>query len=394
MLQETADVVVVGGGINGVCVAYNLAKLGVRRVLLLEKSFLAAGGTGKSAAIVRMHYDNRPEAELAWAAYPTFRHWDSLVGYGTCGFVQTGYLLIPPPRENRKLVANIAMLQDVGIETCLIDRDKVSEMFPALCCDDIISAGWEPLAGYADPSSTVNGIAQAARTLGAEIRQGVMVMGIRTKDDQVVGVSTTAGNISCPVVLLATGGWTSALTAPLGLELPIKSTRGQVFQVKRPSEYAAPVPHPTIMDYAQGIFCRPETGSITIGGTDEVDTGPIDPDRYSEELNADFVERIVDCLPRRMPFMEDALFMGGWAGPMDVTPDRKPILGSAGPEGLFLAVGFSGHGFKTGPAVGKCMAELITEGEAYTVDITPFRPSRWVERKPLISQSAYSEPSR
>lgn len=385
-MTRAADAVVVGGGVMGTSIAYHLARVGMDRVVLLEKKFLAAGGTGKSTAVIRMHYDNEPEARMVHAAFPVFQNWEDVVG-GTCDFVSTGFLMIVRPEDTDKLRANVAMQQRVGINTRLVTADEVREIAPAFYSDDLTIAAYEPDSGYADPAATTYGFARAARERGAELHQGVTVTRVAVEGGRVTGVSTDRGRVSSPVVVLAAGAWSVNLARPLGVELPITPERHQVATLQRPFDVIGG--HPTVIDAALGMYFRPESEHLTLVGTGAGEPG-VDPDNYNEAVDPDFVTLAARKISRRVPAMERGLFRGGWSGVYDVTPDGKPILGAVGPEGLYVAAGFSGTGFKLSPAIGLTMAELITEGRATTVDLTPFRLSRWEEGEPLHGEHAYS----
>ena len=149
-MSSTADAVIVGGGVVGTSVAFHLASLGIGRVVLCERRFLAAGATGKSGALVRMHYTNEPEARLAFASLPYFEHWNDMVGHGTAGFLNTGLLRIVSPENETKLRVNVAMLRGVGIDTTVVGPDDVSRIVPSWNVRDIAAAAFEPKTGCAD----------------------------------------------------------------------------------------------------------------------------------------------------------------------------------------------------------------------------------------------------
>jgi sarcosine oxidase subunit beta len=184
-MSSTADVVVVGAGVVGASVAFHLATRGVRKVVVCERRWPAAGATGKSGALVRMHYSNEPEARLATASLPYFHHWSDVVGRGDCGFLRCGMLRIVAPELEPRLRANMDMLERLGANTRIVGRAELAELVPDWQLDDVPFAAWEPDSGCADPVATTHGFLQRARELGAEIRLHTDVTGIEVNSGRV-----------------------------------------------------------------------------------------------------------------------------------------------------------------------------------------------------------------
>jgi sarcosine oxidase subunit beta len=389
-LPGTADCVVIGGGVIGASLAFHLARMGAGRVVLLERKQLAAGSTGMSSGLVRMHYDNLLEAKIALKSLKTFLHFDEIVG-GDCGFVRTGFLRAVEPHNRENLKANVAMLREIDIDTWLVDREQIREMAPYLNVDDIPLAAYEPDSGYADPHLTTMGFANAARRHGAQVCQGVEVTGIDTKNGRVTGVQTLRGPIDAPVAINAAGPWGGLVAAMVGLELNLTVMHHQVAVVETPPE--VPWPHLTVIDRPHGTYLRPETGRLTLIGTSH-DNYPIGIDRldtYSQSLTYQTRNRVLEHLCARIPAMETAAAHKGHAGIYADTADRYPLLGPVpGVEGFYCAVGFSGHGFKVAPAFGQAMAELILHGRAEAVDLTPLRVTRFDEGRPYRGPHPYT----
>ncbi len=385
-MPTSADAVVIGGGVHGASVAYHLAKKGVR-VILLEKKFLAAGGTGKSTAVVRLHYDNFVESQLVFESWKYFAHWADVVG-GDAGYCKTGFVRTVLPSEIEALKANVAMHQKIGIHTRLITRQEFHDIEPSWNVSDVELAAYEPDSGYADPQATTLSFAERARALGAQVLQDTAALEILASSSRVRGVRTDrVGEIATPVVVVAAGPWSPRLVKPLGIDLPIVCERHQVASFVRPKEIA-PV-HITCIDGANEMYFRPEGKTLTLigAGVGEKNT---DPDQYKEGIDDD---RIIFCgerLARRMPKIADGLSQGGWSGFYDMTPDEKCLLGALPIQGLYINAGHSGTGFKIAPAVGLCLSELIHDGKATTVDISPLRYTRFKEGKPLYGDHPYS----
>lgn len=385
-MSEVADVVVIGAGVVGASIAYHLAKAGVKKVMVVEKRFLAAGATGKSSGLVRMHYDNEPECRLAWASFGYFRHWSEVVG-DDCGFRSTGFLRLVPRELADNLRANVAMQQRIGIDTRLISAEEVAQLMPYLCTDDFDIAAYEPYSGYADPTSTTAALLGQAREMGVRLLQETTVIDIRTQAGRVSQVVTDKGAIATPTVVNAAGAWGAHIGAMVGIELPIQGFRHQVLYLKRPPELADPPP--AVIDDITTQYFRPETGNLTLAGLEDSNEMGVDPDSYRERVDQEFVPRLGERICQRIPAMREAGVASGQAGCDGLTPDQRAIIDKVGPEGFYLAVGFSGTGFKIAPAVGAGMAELVTKGRAETVDITPFRLGRYAEGKPLMGEHPY-----
>jgi len=361
-VTETAEVVVIGGGCTGASIAFHLAERGVRRVVLLEKGALASGPTGRSTAIVRQHYSNEVTARMALESLRVFQKWGDRVG-GTCGFVQTGFLVGVREGERAALEGNVALQRGVGIDVRIVSGGELSRLEPELFTEDLVAAAYEPEAGYCDPVSTTTSLADAARARGARIVQSREVTGIRLEGGRVAGVDTSAGPIAAPSVVNAAGAWAHRLAATVGVELPIEPSRHPVCAFHRPPDFGrAPMIY---ADFVHQFYMRPETGDLClVGSIDPAAAGNLaDPDRYNEGVDLETISEFGGLVSRRYPALERGFSRGGWAGIYDVTPDWHPVLDAIdGIPGLFVAAGFSGHGFKLCPAVGSMMAGLVTTG--------------------------------
>jgi sarcosine oxidase subunit beta len=377
----SVDVAVIGGGIIGASVAWHLARRGAGRVILFERSVIAAGASGKTGALLRRHYSNRPEAILAQRGWETYAAWPDVVG-GAPVHTPSGLIVTvdtSPGHEANvaRLQRNVAMQNAVGIPSRIVTREDLRALQPQAQWDDVAVAAYEPDSGYVDAIAATRGMARAAQRAGAEICEGTPILAIETAHDRVRGVLTPKGVISASNVVVAAGPWTPRLAASAGVSVPIETLRVQVAILQRPLAVAA---HMAYLDTVAGMFARPwgpGRTMIGVGGGDQHD--PVNPDGYDARNDPAYGQLAVAALARRIPAMRDAVYLHGHAGLYDMTPDAHPVIGAAGPDGLYLAAGFSGAGFKKGPAVGEAMADFLLSSGAGPewVDLRPFRLDRF-----------------
>ena len=384
---RTADAVIIGGGVMGCAIQYNLARLGVANSVLLERDVLGSGSTGRSQAICRMHYSNAVTTELAWQSLQVFADFDNRVG-GASGFVNTGYLVVVNEADESGLERNVAMQQELGVPTSVVSQDDLAQLAPMVTLYDDEHAAWEPESGYADPYQVTVSYAARAQEAGARILSRTPAAGIETQGDRVQAVVTVAGDrIATDTVIVAAGPWSKQVLAGVGVDVPLIPVRHQIATVARPIES---VPHhPTVGDISQSFSFRPDGSNFTTMGFGD-DNEESDPDVYPQGLEISEAAIARAKLARRVPGMADAYYRGGWSGLFTTTPDWHPVL-DAVPEvgGLYCAIGFSGHGFKLSPAIGKSVAELVVEGRARDVDLTPLRFTRFAENDLLESSYRY-----
>lgn len=383
-MATTADVIIIGAGVHGASLAYHLARRKLR-VLVLEKQHLAAGATGRSSGLVRMHYDVRQDTELAWVSFGYFRNWKEIVG-GDCGFTRTGFLQLVSEQDGDALRANVAMHQQIGVPVSVLEAGEVRRIAPDFQCDDVRAAAYEPESGYAMPSDTANSFMQAARGNGAQLMQNCAVTGFRVIGGRVQGVETTEGVMNAPVVVNAAGAWAGKLNEMLDLGLPYDTWRHDTMFVVRPQVLAGP--HPTVIDFANEMYFRPE-GGLTLLGLEDGNPLGESPDSDTDHARPGFVERGIDRLCKRIPAMEQGHLHSAHGGYDGITPDQHPMLGAMGPEGYYLDCGFSGTGFKVSPAVGLCMSELILDGRSKTVDLSIYSPQRFATGKLVRGEHPY-----
>ena len=386
-IPTVADAVIIGGGVIGCAIQYHLAQLGITNTVLLERDVLGSGSTGRSQAICRMHYSNRVTTELAWQSLQVFADFDARVG-GYSGFVKTGYLVVVNEADQVGLERNVAMHQELGVPASVVSPDDLAELAPMVTLYGDERAAWEPNSGYADPYQVTVSFAARSREAGAVIASRNPAAGIEMTSGGVRAVTTEAGErIETNTVIVAAGPWSKRVLAGVGVDVPLMPVRHQVATVARPVER---VPHhPTVGDISQSFSFRPDGANFTTMGFGD-DEEQSDPNEYPQGIDLDAGALARQKLARRVPGMSEAYYRGGWSGLFTTTPDWHPILDAVpGIDGLFCAVGFSGHGFKLSPAIGKAVAEMVVEGRARDVDLTPLRFSRFAEGDLLESSYRY-----
>ncbi len=371
----------------GASAAFHLARRG-EDVVLLEKGHLASGATGHSGAIVRQHYESRLGIQLARRSLAFFHRFEEETGQ-VCDFRTTGFLSGTRARDETAFEALVGLLRSEGVRAERLTPKEATSMEPQIDASDYTAVVHDPDAGYADPIATATGFARAAERAGARVFEGCEVRQVQARKGHVAGARLRGGgSITADRVLVAAGNWTPELLADLGVRVPIRFVRGQVAILRRPTAFAAP---PRIhFDFYHNTYSRPEAEKDVLVGY--MDTDPSKTVR-AHELRDDAVPgpTVRDLrarLAKRFPAMARAQPRGGWAGVYDVTPDAFPILDAVGPEGLFVAVGFSGHGFKLSPEVGRLLAEYLGSG-ARPEDLVPLRASRYSEGEPVVEDAPF-----
>lgn len=388
-MSNAADVVVIGGGVIGVSTAFHLARAGAGRVVLLERRFLGAGASGKSGAVVRMHYSNPYDATLAQLSLPYFQHWGDHVGHGDAGYVKHGMARLITAGQEEPLHVNVAMLQECGVDTWIMQPGEFTDRYPFVNLDGVPLVCWEEHAGYADPNGTVQGFAAAAEAGGVEILVDTPALAIEHDGSRVTGVRTPESTVATGTVVLAAGAYANELINPLGIDYGLRPNRVQVAIFRRP--FAHREPHPIFIDGKNQMWIRPEGEHSTLAGYD-YDLFGANPDFFNESIDWDFTVECRRRLSDRLPFMRDTPMRGGWAGVIMNSPDGHAVLEQTpGYEGLFLALGDSGTNFKTAPMIGKCLSEWIVDGAPRSVDITVFRGSRFATGDPIPGGVAYGD---
>jgi sarcosine oxidase subunit beta len=379
-VTTTADVVVVGGGVVGCSAAYHLAAAGAGRVLLLERAgAVGTGSTGACAGGFRFQFSSTINVQLSIASVPM------IVGFSEehglpLDVVRDGYLfLIRDEASFRRFTAAADMQRSLGVDARVLAPDQAAELAPGIAVEGLVGATFCPQDGIADPGGLTQGYATVARRAGAEILLETEVVEILTRTGRVTGVRTQSGDVDAGAVVNAAGPWAGTLAATAGVRLPLEPIPRMV--VTTGPFRGVPERRTLVIDAATSFYFHREGEGVLMGmgGVDE---------RASFSLHVDdrFVEEeLLPVAVRVYPPLERAGIAASWAGLYEMTPDRHPILGESPVAGLWLANGFSGHGFQHAPVVGKLTAEMIVGGAARTVDVTSLALQRF-ERGDLLTE--------
>ncbi len=385
-LPKTADVVILGAGVMGASIAFHLAKRGAGKIVVIDKDHVGRGGSGRSSALVRMHYSFPPEVELALVSLQMFQNWQEVVG-APGDFRRTGFVRIVHPNETERLKLNVEMQRKLGATVELIDKDQLRELEPDWKVDDVDLAAYEPESGYGDGAGVAGDFLSAARDLGVVYVSRTPATGFVIEADRVRGVITNEGTVSTPIVIAATGPWTRPLVQQAGYDLPIECEYHQVAILRNaPGMKGGGC---ACIDSVTATYFRSDAHDKFLVG-DFYGKRPIDPDNFPQRPTDESLEEMIERASGRVPKLEGAEVMRGVSGVYDMTPDSRPLLGEVpGIGGLYVCSGFSGMGFKISPAIGLVMSELVVDGEGKTVDISAFRPDRFAENRLIKAEYEY-----
>ncbi len=369
-LPRSADIVVIGAGAIGASIAYQLGRRGARDVVVLERDMVGAGSTSKAAGGIRVQFGTRVEIELSLRGIAFFKRFEDEMGV-PCDFHQEGYLFVITDEPTlARFRENVALQRSMGGDVRVIAPDDARALVPSLNVDDAIAAVWGPMDGHASPNDVVQAYAAQARARGVRIVEDTPVTGIAVERGRVTGVLTPAGAIATRLVVNAAGPWAPLVGRMVGLDLPVDPRRRHIFVTDAFDGIRHPMP--LVTDTGSGFYCRSEQGAILmspgdIGATTE----------YEAQVDWAMLEVAVEKAMRRIPALEGAQVRHAWAGLRPLTPDGRAILDWApGVEGLYLAVGFCGHGFQHSPGVGETVAEVLLDGRS-TLDIQDLRLGRF-----------------
>ena len=389
-MAETADAIVIGGGIHGVNIAFHLARRGLKRVILLEKTAIAAGASGKTGGLIGSHFGTDIKVRLAVKAMTSWLHFGEVYGLTDQHYDRCGRIWLVPPEDLDAMRGIVEMQRALGADARVLSGEELRELTPQISLDGVAGIAYEPDAGVVDGVGATSAVAEAARQAGAKVRVGVAARAISVAGGRVRGVETDTGAISAPFVFIAANVWAPQLLEPLGVKVPVVPARAQIGLFRRPSDYG-PRP-PGIADFVQANYVRDHAGGLMfVGGMDPLQEERIpDPDSYAETADWSVIQSYRDHVWHRFPVMRRAVFRGGYSGLYDMSPDLHPVIDRVpGVDGLFVTCGYSGDGFKYAPAVGQLLAEWALDGQP-SVDISMLSLDRFEEGHLISGRFKYA----
>jgi sarcosine oxidase, subunit beta len=371
-LPQSAEVVVIGGGVIGASVAFHLAEAGVD-VVLVERAQLASGSTSRAAGGVRTQFSDELNIRIGLRCIEAFERFGERPGW-EIDLKQVGYLFLLSREQDVAAFGRALELQrSLGVPSEWLTPDEARERNPLIETDDLLAATFCPLDGHATPEAVVQGYASGARRHGAHVETGCEVTAIEEG-----AVVTSRGTVATDAVVCAAGAWSGQVAALAGVDLPVEPLRRQVV-------YTAPLAGlperlPLTVDFATSFYFHREGPGLLMGMSD-----PDEQPGFKLETDDAWIPRLLDAAGRRAPTIADAGIAGGWAGLYEMTPDHNALIGEtkAPPFRFLYATGFSGHGFQQAPAVGEIVRDLVL-GEEPFVDVAPLSVERFSagERRP------------
>lgn len=379
-LPDRADVVVVGGGIAGLSSCFFLADRTDRDVLVLEKDRVASGSTGDSSAIIRHHYGPKHiYTESARWSHDFYREFEERTGeplaYESNPLVRLG---VEGEQSGEYADSGYETLSSLDIPVDRLDCDALRAEFPMLSLPEADFGVVDETAAYSDATDAATGFARAGRNRGATVATGTAVTDIHTSDGEVAAVRTERGDVETDAVVVAAGPWTDRLMATVGVDVPIERSREQILLLAPSEEFKERYPAglPTTSPPDADWYVRTDFGDSILIATHHSATGA-DPDRYGDTPDEAVKLQLIDELVEFCPELEDAGLRSGYCGIYSNTPDYDFIIDEVGAAGCYVACGFSGHGFKHGPSVGRIVSDLVVDGGTDLIDAEYFSLSRF-----------------
>ncbi len=362
-LRSKCEIAIIGGGVMGLSIAYQLAKRGITDVVVIERGYLAQGASGRNGGGVRMQWSTELNVRLMQESIDLCKHFAQEIGVNVW-FRQGGYLFLArTDAERAKMERNVALQNRFGVPTRMLSPEEARAIVPELDVRSIVCACYNPRDGVLFPWPFLWGYAHQALSRGVEVHLYTEVTGIERQKGNAGGftVHTSKGNVQCKRLVNAAGAWSPEVARMLGVELPNRPHRHEILS----TEPLKPFLGPMVSVLQSGLyFSQSMRGEIVTGVTvEDADDGRI---KMGSRLK--FLTTIARELVAIMPRLADVKILRQWAGPYDVSPDGRPILGEPpGVPGFFLACGFVGHGFMMAPVIGKLYAEWLAGGVRHEV---------------------------
>lgn len=372
-LPKTAEIVIIGGGVMGASIAYHLIARGQKNVLLLEREeFFGKGATGRCAGGVRYQFATEVNIRLSQASLPMLESFEEEIGQPV-NFRKCGYLfLLTSEKDLNAFHENVMLQHQLGINTQWLERDDVLKFLPMMQLDDVLTGTFNAQEGIVDPNSVVMGYIQHARKMGLTALTNVEVTDILQWGGNVVGVQTSSGSVSAPIIVNAAGPWAGQICQMAGVAVHVTPLRRQWLTTT--SIPKLPEDFPFVVDFAQSLYFHREGDGLLTGMSN-----PYEKVGFNQNVDSEWELVHLAAASSRLPLLEDVGVLSRWAGLYEVTSDAHPIYGATTVGGFYICAGFSGHGFMHGPISGKLMSEIILDGEAKSVDVSMLDLARFKE---------------
>lgn len=361
----------------GASTAYHLVSAGAQDVVLLERTaHFEDSATNRCAGGVRYQFSTEVNIRLSQESLPMLERFEEEIGvdpqYRKCGYL----FVLTDPDDVELFRKNVQLQRSLDVETEWLTGDDMRAELPNMRFEDALAGTVHGEDGIADPNSVLMGYLQRARDLGAQVRTEVEALDIEVEEDRVRSVKTDHGLISTDTVVNAAGPWAAQVGAMAGVDIPIQPLRRQMITT-------TPLPElrddfPFVIDFAQSLYFHREGEGLLTGMSN-----PDEEPGFDQTVDEEWELIAMQAAMQRMPLLERAGRLSGWAGLYEVTPDAHPIFGPTPVEGFYLVAGFSGHGFMHGPIAGKLMAEILLEGQSKTVDVSLLDLARFEEDRPI-----------
>ena len=373
--SNTAEIVIIGGGVMGASAAYHLAQRGIKDIVLLEREhFFGTGATGRCAGGVRHQFGTQINVRLSIESLQMLEHFKEAIGqeinYRKCGYL----FVLTDDRQVEVFRHNVEMQRNLGVNTQWLSGDEVRHYVPLMSFEDALAGTFNPHDGLVDPNSVVGGYVSAAQRLGAKLITDCDVIRMQVRGGRIQSVTTASGTITAPVVLNAAGPWAGDVARMAGVDVPIIPIRRQWFTTTPLPDL--PTDFPFVIDFARSLYFHREGDGLLVGMSNHRQVAG-----YDQTVDEDFELINAEAAIARMPLIEQAGRTSHAAGLYEVTPDAHPIFGRTPVEGFFVVAGFSGHGFMHGPIAGKLMSELILDGRYATLDVSMLDLARFDEHR-------------
>jgi sarcosine oxidase subunit beta len=351
--KNKADVVIIGGGILGVATAYNLAKLGRKDVVVLEKGTVCSGSTGRCGAGIRAQWGTEMNCRLGIAALDIFEQLDDELGLPT-GLNQGGYLLVAySDKEFENLKKGMALQHSLGIETKVVTLAEARAICPALDASDAVGFTYHARDGHADPFLTTFAFLEAAKKLGVSFFRRTEVTGVTVKSGKAVGVDTSNGHIDADLVINCAGAYAQIVAKMAGVELPNWGERHEIMITEPVEPGVCP---PMLMSFSGNYYIQQRPHGSIICGVSPAGH----PQDFKLKTTWQFITHMSTVLNKLLPATKGIRVVRHWSGLYDMTPDGSPIIGETDVKNFYHSTGYSGHGFMLGPIAGKILAQHLT----------------------------------